>query len=117
MTRVVVVEDEPDIRRVVAEALEDEGYEVACAGDGRSGLELVREAPADVAIVDLMMPELDGHGFLRECREDPRCASMQTVVITAVTASRLDSVEADAVLTKPFDLNQLVDTVTELAPA
>jgi DNA-binding response OmpR family regulator len=116
--RVIVVEDEPDIRRVIAEALGDEGYDVACAADGAQALRLVRRSPADVAIVDLMMPELDGRGFLRECRADPRFASMQFVVITAISASRLKGLEPDVtVLTKPFDLNDLVATVATLAAA
>ena len=116
--RVIVVEDEPDIRRVIAEALGDEGYDVACAADGAQALRLVRRSPADVAIVDLMMPELDGRGFLRECRADPRFASMQFVVITAISASRLNGLEPDVtVLTKPFDLNDLVATVATLAAA
>ena len=115
MTRVIVVEDEPDIREVVAEALADEGYDVTTATDGASALQLVRELPPDVAIVDLMMPGLDGPAFLRHCRADPRCARMQVIVVTAARGTRLDGLDAQAVVTKPFDLDQLIDVVASLA--
>ena len=115
MTRVIVVEDEPDIREVVAEALADEGYDVTTATDGASALQLVRERPPDVAIVDLMLPGLDGPAFLRQCRADPRCAQMQVIVVTAARGTRLDGLDAQAVVTKPFDLNELLNVVASLA--
>src|SRR5579884_3685637 len=103
--RVVVIEDEADLRDVIAEALLDEGYEVATAADGYKGLQLVREQPTALAVLDLMMPELDGRGFLRTCRADPRCAGLKVVVITAASTASLDGLDAQAVVTKPFDLN------------
>jgi DNA-binding response OmpR family regulator len=115
VTRVIVVEDDADIRQVISEALDDEGYQVTGATDGVSALRLVAEQPPDIAIVDLMMPQLDGLGFLAECRADPRCASMRVIVISAATSARLDGLQVEAVITKPFDLNALVDTVASIA--
>ena len=116
MTRVIVVEDEPEIRGVVAEALTDEGYRVTRAAEGESALRLLREQLHDLAIVDLMMPGMDGQRFLRECRADPSCASLQIVVVTAAHESQLDHLDVQAVVLKPFDLGDLVDTVIRLAP-
>ena len=117
MTRVLVVEDEAEIREVIAEALVGEGYEVAAAGDGPSALQLVREQAPHVAILDLMMPELDGRGFLRECRVDPQCVTLQVIVLTAASPSKLDHLDVQAIVAKPFNLSELVDTVVSLAPA
>jgi DNA-binding response OmpR family regulator len=116
LTRVVVIEDEADLRNAVAEALTDEGYDVASAANGAAGLQLVRDRVPQLAVLDLMMPELDGRDVLRQCRADPRCASMKVLVITALRASHLEGLQVDAIVPKPFDLNELVDTVQSLAP-
>jgi CheY-like chemotaxis protein len=116
VTLVVVIEDEADIREVIAEALVDEGYDVARAADGALGLQLVRERMPQIVILDLMMPELDGRGFLRECRADPRCASLKVIVISALRATDLNKFGVQAVITKPFDLYELINTVLSLAP-
>jgi CheY-like chemotaxis protein len=117
MTRILVVEDEPDIRAVVAEALVDEGYVLACAADGSSALKLLGEQDHHLAVVDLMMPGMDGRSFVRACRADTRFAALQIVLITATQASNLDDLDVQAVIPKPFDLSDLIDTVLRLAPA
>jgi two-component system response regulator MprA len=116
VTRVLVVEDEPDIRAAVSETLADDGYEVVSAQDGAAALSLLNGRLPDVAVVDLMMPGMDGPAFLRACRAHPRGADMRVVVITASSRVDLD-VDVQAVLVKPFDLTDLVDTLARLAPA
>jgi CheY-like chemotaxis protein len=116
VTRVMVIEDEPDLRRVVVEALSDEGYDVMDAADGVAALELVREQPPELVLLDLMMPNLDGPGFLRACRADPRTAAVPVVVATAAHDAQLDGLDAQAVVTKPFNLGELIDIVVSLAP-
>jgi two-component system, OmpR family, response regulator MprA len=116
VTRVVVVEDEPDIRDALSETLADEGYEVVSAADGAAALSLLNGRLPDIAVVDLMMPGMDGYTFLRECRAHPRGDQMRVVLITA--SSRVDQdVEVEAVLVKPFDLAELVETLARLGPA
>jgi CheY-like chemotaxis protein len=77
----------------------------------------LREQPHDLAVVDLMMPGMDGRRFLSECRADPGCAALQIVVVTAGRATDLEELDVQAVVPKPFDLNELVETVLRLAPA
>jgi two-component system, OmpR family, response regulator MprA len=116
VTQVLVVEDEPDIRDAVSETLADEGYEVLSAHDGASALDRLNGRLPDVAVVDLMMPGMDGQAFLRECRAHPRGDQMRVILITA--SSRVDlNLDVEAVLVKPFDLGELVDTLARLAPA
>jgi DNA-binding response OmpR family regulator len=64
-----------------------------------------------------MMPELDGRGFLRECRADPRLSELNVIMVTAASATSLEGLNVDAVFTKPFNLTELVDTVISIAPA
>src|SRR5207249_1817499 len=71
--RVLVVEDEAAIRGALIEALADEGYDTVAAANGAIALDVVREAPPDVIILDLMMPVMDGWQFLSRCREDDLC--------------------------------------------
>jgi len=115
MVRVLVVEDEPDIRNVLADALGDEGYQVDCAADGASALALIRTGPADLAVVDLMMPGLDGYAFVRACRASPLHARMPVVIVTAARKVDDPSLDVSAVIHKPFDLNDLLDTIIDLA--
>ena len=68
MARVLVIDDEVVVCRVAARALEDAGHQVIVATDGRSGLELLREGGADVVVVDLHMPEMDGFQVLFQLR-------------------------------------------------
>src|SRR3712207_6653227 len=65
---VLVVDDDPDIRRFVSMALESEGYRVDCARNGREALEKVRREPPDAILLDIMMPIMDGWCFLRDRR-------------------------------------------------
>jgi len=69
--RVVLVDDEPNIRETVAFILEAEGVEVETAGDGMEGLEAVRRCRPRVVLLDVMMPRLDGYEVCREIRRDP----------------------------------------------
>ena len=66
--RILVVDDDVDIRTELAEFLETKGYQVEVAGDGREALEMIKAAPADVVITDIKMPGGDGYEFIRQLR-------------------------------------------------
>ena len=65
---ILVVEDEPTLRRIVVEALERSGYEVSSAGDGEEGLHLFESHCADLVVADIMMPRMDGFEMVRRMR-------------------------------------------------
>ncbi len=117
MARVLVVEDDNDIREVLVEALTDDGYGVEWANNGLAGLRRVQLRPPQLVILDLMIPGLDGLGFIRECRQDPRCAELNVIVVSAHPGERIGEIDAQAVMQKPFNLPDLLDKVAELAPA
>ncbi len=113
--RILVVEDDSDLRRSLAEVLEDEGCEVACATDGVDALRQLegRAAPAAI-LLDLTMPGMDGWTFRSRQRSDPRLAAIPTVVISAAYGSdprNVAELAPAAFLSKPFDLGTLIDAL------
>jgi two-component system cell cycle response regulator len=104
--RVLVVDDEPINRRLLARYLEREGHEVATADDGAVGWELLRSQPFDVVLLDVMMPEMDGYEVLERLRADPDLRHLPVIMISALeeTDSIVRCIElgADDYLPKPF---------------
>lgn len=117
--RVLVVDDDEVIRQLIAVNLQLEGFEVSTAVDGQDCLEKVVEVRPDVITLDVMMPRLDGWVTAVRLREDPGTAHIRVVMITARAQEhdvrRGHEIGVDAYVTKPFDPNQLIQTVRKLA--
>ena len=115
VTRVLVVDDDRDIRDLVTFKLEQAGYEVRQAEDGLQALEAVREWAPDLVVLDVMMPGLSGVDVTRELRADPATAGTPVILLTA-KAQEAD-VEtgfvsgADDYVVKPFSPRELVSRV------
>src|SRR5579872_3554693 len=119
MTRVLVVDDDADIR-FVSELLVDEGYVVDCASDGAHALQRARDVPPAAILLDLMMPVLDGWGFLDLCRRESICKGVPVVVTSAAhglheMTGRLKQLGVRDILAKPFDLVALMRRYAPLA--
>jgi two-component system, OmpR family, KDP operon response regulator KdpE len=113
--RVLVVDDEPQIRRFLEISLRAQGYAVVEAGTGQAGLEALATQGADLAILDLGLPDLDGHAVLRSLRE----WSQVPVIVLTVRAGEAEKVAAlDAgandYVTKPFGVQELMARVRAL---
>lgn len=119
-TRVLVVDDEAVIRQLIAINLELEGFEVHQAVDGLDALDKARDCDPDVVTLDVMMPRLDGIATARRLRADPVTSRARIVLISAKTrpadVDRGADAGADAYITKPFDPDEIVETVRRLAP-
>ncbi|HWC87321.1 MAG TPA: response regulator transcription factor [Solirubrobacteraceae bacterium] len=109
MARVLIVDDEPAVRRALERALRLEHYEVSLAADGEEALDSLSESPADAVILDVMMPRLDGLEVCRRLRQ----AGDRTPVLMLTARDAIDDrvagldVGADDYLVKPFALREL----------
>ena len=114
--RVLLVEDDLDIRDELTQLLEDEGFQVTGAGNGLEAMNLLRQArlrkhPPNVILLDLMMPVMNGWQFLREQRQDPNLSAIPVVVMSATSGLRRGAGEelaAAALLSKPVAFDTLV---------
>ena len=84
MPNILIVDDESDCRSPLARLLQIEGYQVAQASDGLEALQRVEEQKTDLILLDLLMPRLDGVGFLERLRADPRFKDVPVFLVTAV---------------------------------
>ena len=116
MTRVLVVEDSPDLAFGLRTNLEIEGYEIRVAGDGRTALREFDEFRPDLIVLDLMIPELNGYGVLQAVRER---GSNVPVLILSATAEETAKIRgfrlgADDFVTKPFSVLELLARIEAL---
>ncbi len=115
MTKILVIEDEPQMRRNMTTVLKMEGFEALAAENGKTGVEIAkRELPA-LVLCDVMMPELDGYGVLSELRADSATAGIPFLFLTA-KGEKADlrlgmNSGADDYLTKPVDIPDLLAAI------
>ncbi len=115
--RVLLVEDEPDLRDALCDALVECGHTVITAPDGGDGLRQLRATHPDVVVLDLMMPELDGWQFRIAQRDDPMIASTPVVAISASGSATAAAVDADLFLRKPLDGETLCRAIEDVVAA
>ncbi len=114
-SRVLIVEDEADIRDLLAFHLEREGYQVSKSRTGADALRQVKASPPDLILLDIMLPELDGLEVCRRLRREPATAALPIVMLTAKgdEVDRVLGLElgADDYIVKPFSPNEVVARV------
>ncbi len=115
MKKILIIEDQPQMRRNLATILEMEGFEVSLAEDGNAGVARARESKPDLIICDVMMPELDGYGVLRALRSEKATATIPFIFLTA-KGEKIDqrtgmNLGADDYLTKPVARIDLLASV------
>ena len=117
--RILVVEDDDDIRLLLTELLAAEGYETRGAPDGPQGLDLAESWGPDVVLLDLVLPTMDGRAFLGELRERATKIRPAVVVLSAKTLGPEEKAELPgaAVVAKPFDVDRLLEAVNQAATA
>jgi len=117
MEKIVLVDDDTDICRVTSTRLRAAGFQVFVAQDGESGLELVRTERPRVVLLDLMMPKMHGFAVCQAIRSDPELRGIHVIVTSAkaypVDMQKAKELGADAYLTKPYDLKELVEKIRE----
>lgn len=118
MTRLMVIEDDPDIVELLRYNLEKEGFEVLSEEDGEAGLRALQKEPCDLLILDLMLPQLSGLEICREVRRDPTLERLPVIMLTArgEETDRIVGLElgADDYVAKPFSVREMVARVKAL---
>jgi len=89
MTNILIVDDHAIVREPLARLLRFEGYQTTCAGNGNEALKALETNPADVILLDLIMPKKDGGGFLEELRANPRWRDTPVILLTGVVEGSL----------------------------
>ncbi|HEX8791167.1 MAG TPA: response regulator [Polyangiaceae bacterium] len=116
---ILLVDDDLDLREAAAEALEDAGYSVVRADDGRRALDEMTRGGLrpDLILLDMMMPNLDGWGFRVAQKQVPDIARIPVVALTAyaLTEDERDQLDAAAILRKPVALEELMQAVESVA--
>jgi DNA-binding response OmpR family regulator len=121
MARILIADDDPDIRQLVIYALADEGHEVSVAKNGREAIDHVAESPPELMLLDIMMPEMDGYDVLREL-DERNIKGFTKVLVLSAKGSERDwklgyDLGADRYMTKPFDPDELLQTVNDMLTA
>lgn len=118
MYRVLVLDDDPMVTRLLRSNLELEGFEVEEAWEGNSALQMLRENIPDLLVLDIMMPRMDGWEVLKQVREDESLKELPIVVLTAKVQdeniARGWRMGADGYITKPFNPVILVKSLLEV---
>jgi phosphate regulon transcriptional regulator PhoB len=113
--KILVVDDEPDIVEIVTYNLKKEGFAVVSASDGEEALDLIRKEHFDLAVLDLMLPGIQGIDLCKAIRENPSTERMPIIMLTAKTdeSDRVLGLEmgADDYIPKPFGVRELVARV------
>ncbi len=116
--RILVVDDEAELVKAVQIRLDQAGYEVLVAGDGREGFDVARRERPDLIILDLMLPGMDGYEVCGLLKADTRYSKIPIIMFTAKAQEedmRLGKeVGADVYITKPFEHQVILDKIKEL---
>lgn len=117
-SRVLVIDDEPNIRGMVMDILHDSGFAVEGAGDGEQALERIRVSPPSAIILDLQMPRMGGVEMLKRLRNDLGYQGLRVIVfsafVTPATEKVLRSYGVETILPKPFDVADVLAAVRNI---
>ena len=118
LARILIAEDNAEIRALVSSILSEEGHKVSVAQNGQQALDMMGDDAPDLLVLDIMMPQVDGYGVLKELRNTGLRDTVKILVLTAKTSEsdwvRGYKLGADSYITKPFDIDELTAQVNEL---
>jgi CheY-like chemotaxis protein len=115
--RILIVEDDPNLRVVIRMVLERAGYEVAEARHGVAALESIGTGPPDLVIADMRMPLMDGVELMEQIRSNSETASLPVVLLSGLQVDEAASRLATAVVAKPFEPADLLASVARALEA
>lgn len=116
MTTVLVVDDEPLIAMALQAALEDENYRVLTAANGKQGLQRLAETRADIVVLDMMMPVMNGPAMLRALAADPDLRGIPVIIVSSLPEATIRSQtdRAAAILLKPYTAAEVIGAMARV---
>ncbi|MEM5871249.1 MAG: response regulator [Candidatus Aenigmatarchaeota archaeon] len=117
--KIMIVDDEANLRELVSAILEQEGYEVITAEDGKDALEKLKKVKPDLILLDMMMPGMSGREVCERIRADPKTKDLKVAFLTVARFSEIGKSELKKMnvidyITKPFDNQDLVKRVKKI---
>ena len=117
--KILVVDDEEDIRAVVKDVLENSGFSVVIASGGKEALKLLEKEKFDLALIDFFMPEMSGRELLKKIRENSKLKKMKCALLTVATfpergIEKLKEMGIQDYINKPFDNEDLIKRVKKM---
>jgi len=111
--KILFIDDDPDIVRLVKETLLDEGFDFVSAGDGEGGIKEAKKSHPDLIILDMQLPDIDGFEVCRRLKADEECKEIPIIMLTGrfkKTSDKVDGLEggADDYVLKPFETEELL---------
>jgi DNA-binding response OmpR family regulator len=114
--RILIIEDEPDIARGLSDALEFEQFEVMTSGRGREGIKMLQERGADLIILDLMLPDINGFSVCEQIRQSHPVVPIIMLTARSQETDKIRGLEvgADDYVTKPFSVGELIARINAI---
>lgn len=116
--RILIIEDEKEIVRIMQLRFETAGFEVLKAYDGQEGLKVAKASIPDLILLDLVLPKTGGPKVLQELKKDPACKDIPVIIVTGLSKEESEKkfslAKADAYFMKPFDFIELFAVINEL---
>ena len=117
-SKILVVDDEPNIIQAIQDRLEKKDYTVCTAANGKEGLEAALSQKPDLILLDVMMPLMDGHEMLEALRKHPDGRNCMVIMLTARSQNedivRSNACNVNSYIVKPFDLGELLEKIEEV---
>ncbi len=117
---ILIVDDDQQVRTLLRRLLFESGYTTIAAADGRQGVELAKTGKPDLILMDILMPDMDGHVACHIIKTDSAIKEIPVVMLTAVNSEPSEviakEVGADGYVTKPFIREKLLDTISQFLP-
>ncbi len=116
--KILVIDDEPDMQKLLKIRLEQENYQVITAGDGDAGVKMAEQEAPDMILLDIMMPKMDGYSCLKELRNLPATKNTPVLMLSGKEEEKVRDLFAfqkiSGYIEKPFELDDVVARVKEL---
>ena len=114
MKKILIVDDEPDIVKVLAMRLKDRGFEISTASSAEQAFIQIKNNKPDLIIFDIVLPGMQGNEAAKKLKEDPQTSTIPVILVSALQVDEAKDKSEELILTKPFNFSFLLKKIEEL---